>query len=218
MSPDSKSTTLPDSPLDAVSGLERELSLPDGFYIDLLKEDDWSFIIKLHSLFEAAITQLLVESLGKTELYTVLSRLEISNEYTGKIAFCKSLGLVDENARKFIHKLSALRNDFVHNINTVNVSLGQYTRDANKLKSFVDSFGPSVDGPITIKGRKLSDAELIREYPKLAIWRGGLNNLWLIYSKSILKRQDQSLSRLKDAIADRVMNAAQDIISQSQKS
>jgi len=37
--------------------------LPDDFYNNLLKEDDWSFVIKLHSLIEASVTHLLTETL-----------------------------------------------------------------------------------------------------------------------------------------------------------
>lgn len=49
---------------EAVEELVKELGLPEGFYAELLGEDDWSFIIKLHALMEAAVTGLIVAALG----------------------------------------------------------------------------------------------------------------------------------------------------------
>jgi len=35
--------------------LEEDLSIQNGFFNNLLKEDDWSFIIKIHALFESSL-------------------------------------------------------------------------------------------------------------------------------------------------------------------
>ena len=45
---------------DVVSSVQK-LGLPEGFYNNLLNEDDWSFVIKLSALFEAAATHVLTE-------------------------------------------------------------------------------------------------------------------------------------------------------------
>jgi hypothetical protein len=39
-----------------VEQFEQRLELPKGFYTDLLREDDWSFVIKLSAFLEAACT------------------------------------------------------------------------------------------------------------------------------------------------------------------
>ncbi len=49
-----------DSIKKRLSALEIDLHLPSGFVMRLLDEDDWSFVIKLHALFEAALTCALV--------------------------------------------------------------------------------------------------------------------------------------------------------------
>ncbi len=49
-----------------VSELESLLGLPNGFYNNLLAEDDWSFVIKLSALFEAASGQALATKLGSS--------------------------------------------------------------------------------------------------------------------------------------------------------
>lgn len=67
--------------------LESELGLPKAFFRGLLDENDWSFVIKLHSLIESAATRLLVVALGKPELEEIISRIELSGKTTGKLAF-----------------------------------------------------------------------------------------------------------------------------------
>jgi hypothetical protein len=106
-----------------VRQLEKDLGLPDGFFEDLAQEDDWSFVIKLHALIEAAVTHLLVESVAKPSLRNVFSQIALSDTRTGKLAFADNLGLVDRDVRRFIRTLSQLRNEFVHNVSNVNIDL-----------------------------------------------------------------------------------------------
>ena len=86
-----------ETPLDVIQDLELTLGLPENFYTNLKSEDDWSFVVKLHSLFEAAITGVVVAALGKDELGDIVSRLELSNKRTGKMAFVKALDLMWED-------------------------------------------------------------------------------------------------------------------------
>jgi hypothetical protein len=66
-----------------LTDLESELGIASAFFNSLLDEDDWSFVIKLHSLIEAAATHLLVVTLDKPELESIISRLELSGQTTG---------------------------------------------------------------------------------------------------------------------------------------
>ena len=50
-------------------------------------ENDWSFVIKLHALVEAAVAHLLTEQLSRPELSDLFAHLDISNKTTGKAAF-----------------------------------------------------------------------------------------------------------------------------------
>jgi len=40
--------------------LEKAVGVRAGFFYRLLEEDDWSFVIKLHALFEAVCSHLLL--------------------------------------------------------------------------------------------------------------------------------------------------------------
>ena len=108
-----------------VHEIEKDLTIPKGFFWSLLKEDDWSFIIKLHSLIEAAVTQLLLKEIARPELENVFANIELSNSRAGKMVFLKDLGLLKPYHR-YVRVLSEIRNDFVHNISNVKVSLKEY--------------------------------------------------------------------------------------------
>jgi hypothetical protein len=53
--------------------LESKLGLDQGFFGNLQSEDDWSFVIKLHALFEAACTHLLLFHFQELELTDIFS-------------------------------------------------------------------------------------------------------------------------------------------------
>lgn len=85
----------PADPIAWVGQFEKDIGLPAGFLVNLLiKEDDWSFIIKLHALVEAAVSHLLATICGE-ELLTVFTRLQLSSETVGKLAFAKALHTLD---------------------------------------------------------------------------------------------------------------------------
>ena len=65
--------------LEKAKSLERELSLKEDFLIKLKDEDDWSFIIKLHTFIEAAVSHLLSKALGHDKLLGIFTRLEHGN-------------------------------------------------------------------------------------------------------------------------------------------
>jgi hypothetical protein len=56
-----------------ISDLENEIGVPVGFFGRLLKEDSWSFVIKLHAFFEGLLSNLLAQSLHREELRDVFS-------------------------------------------------------------------------------------------------------------------------------------------------
>jgi hypothetical protein len=85
-----------------------DLRLPQGFCESLYKEDDWSFIIKLHALLEAVVTHLLVAHLQQDALLDVFARVEMSQEKTGKLAFAKALNLLTSNHRAYVRYISEL--------------------------------------------------------------------------------------------------------------
>jgi hypothetical protein len=157
----------------AVRDIEARTGVPAGFFDNLKAEDDWSFIIKSHALIEAACAELLTEYVGSMELLDPFSRLELSNKRSGKIAFLKSLNLLDEDERRFVSSLSELRNILVNNVrNTVfDLSVHISSLDKKQRKSFAKSFGYAFiseeDHPDFT-----SDINKVLNDPKDTLWRG----------------------------------------------
>ena len=206
---------------DFLPELEQLLGLPVGFYEALLKEDDWSFVIKLHSLVEAAITQLLTQVIDKPELSDIFSRLDLGGQSTGKMAFIKSLGLLSEDERRFISQLSQLRNSLVHDVTSVNVNLAAYydSLSVADRKGFTKAFrwgyksadevparisDDEFDLPATLKGT----ANVLMDFDvqKVAIWVGGLlmlRNLHFAVGTATYQKQRRDLdSRIAVAVTD----------------
>ena len=99
--------------IHVVREFEPELGVPAGFFERLYNEDDWSFVIKLHALIEAAATKVLVECLNKPELRDYVARAPLSGAENGKLPMMKALGIGDSQFRGFIRKLSELRNQLL---------------------------------------------------------------------------------------------------------
>lgn len=151
-----------------VEALESLLGLPVGFYNTLLKEDDWSFIIKLSALFEAASTQAVAAKLHYPEIENELARLEQSK----KIDLMFKLGILVEEQKKFLVRLSELRNKLVHNISEIKFDFVHYvlSLDGNQKRSFVTIFGHGIKESFDIDNISLNRHDFTLEKPKLAIW------------------------------------------------
>lgn len=174
--------------------LESRLGLPEKFCETFLAEDDWSFIIKLHALLEAALTDALVVKLGHPELERVVSNLSTSSAETGKIEFALALGLIERDERRCIKHLSRLRNEVAHSIRNVSFDLKGYVNalDADQKKEFVRDFAEW--------GGVKRSAELTRdalEYPKVLLWHGGL----LITATLFMQSETSDLERRGVALA-----------------
>lgn len=181
---------------DPIRELETSLGLPENFYDDLYKEDDWSFIIKIHALVEAAVTHLLSETtaisyrkfiddgLNKQSLADAFSMLELSDKRRGKVVFGKSLGLLMDYQRAFIHSLSEVRNAYVHDVKKVVMTLTEYLDDLSESKQnqFIDSFGIGIpDDVLKSTDKKVARRDVVRKNPKLSIWLSGIICLREIY-------------------------------------
>jgi hypothetical protein len=129
---------------DDLNALETALGVPLNFFSNLLDEDDWSFVIKLHALFEAACTHLLLYHFQEPELRNVVSRLPLSDRDIGKVTFLHSIGLLGARQRRLILRLSEIRNTLVHDIRhekfTVRAMYDAY--DDNQKHAFADAFSP----------------------------------------------------------------------------
>jgi hypothetical protein len=145
---------------------EQDLHLREGFFQMLLQEDDWSFVIKIHALIEAAVSQQLAAVLD-SRLLTIFQHLELGDIRSGKIIFAEALGLLQKDTCRYIRKLSELRNSLVHDIRKTDFSFKGYfeSLDENQKKAFLDwvvSFANE-----EFRNQWLQNA---RENPKVPIW------------------------------------------------
>jgi hypothetical protein len=149
---------------DGIISLQKKLRLPDNFFKDLLAENDWSFIIKLHALIEGICGDLLVFHFNEPRLGKIFSRLNMSDTSTGKLAFLRETELISSLNSKYITSLSQLRNELVHNVQNYNLNLKDMVAklEANQKKSFAIAFSPF--------------ETQIREFKKFGILKSAVNN------------------------------------------
>ena len=161
--------------------LEAHLGIQPGFFesLDDDKENDWSFVIKLHALIDAAVSNLLTESLWRSELSDLFARLDISNKATGKAAFVKQLGLLEEPERRFMSSMSELRNQLVHDVRNVDFDFEKYVSDMNEQKrqQFLKNFN-IISSDVTDSIRNLFFLD-----PRQAVWYSGMAFLGIVYLK-----------------------------------
>jgi hypothetical protein len=167
---------------EQVDKLEAVLGLESGFFHALNSDDesDWSFVIKLHELTEAAVSYLLTTTLKETALADVFARLDMSNKATGKAAFVKALDLLNEAERRFVSSLSELRNSLVHDVRNVNFELDKHVNSLSPKDQdvFAKNFNLlSTDMNVAVKAILLQD-------PRQALWYSGMALLGVVYLKA----------------------------------
>lgn len=148
------------------------LGLPDGFYENLLHEDDWSFVVKLNALFEGACTEVLSSCLGTSKISEALAYLDFAHSKCGKIAMLKSLDAITSQQATILRTLAELRNSLVHNISNVHFSFTEYiaSRDENQKKSLIKALGHGLQENIQIADKSVPRNKFVEENPKLALW------------------------------------------------
>ena len=156
--------------LSCIRDFEARLGVPSGFFERLLHEDDWSFLIKLHALVEAAATTVLTEALNRPELRDLLARAPLSDSEYGKLSMMKVLNIVSSPYRGFMRKLSELRNLAVHNVQNTSLRLLTLVEEAPKSKraALADTLGV---------GLRCSTAErlkMLEENPRGLVWISAL--------------------------------------------
>lgn len=129
---------------EVILELESRLGVKKDFFIKLLDEDDWSFIIKLHSLFEAACSHLLLYHLKEPNLTETINKIDLSSKPIGKLAILEKLALIGKENRRLIMKLSELRNNLVHDIRNTEFNLKKMVEELEpkQLRQFAIDFSP----------------------------------------------------------------------------
>lgn len=155
-----------------IKNLESKLNIQEGFFDNLLKDDDWSFVIKSHALLETVISTLITDRVGYNSLHDIFTRLELGNKTHGKISYIKALKLLNKDARKFISALSELRNSLIHNVSNIDFSFDEYVinLDKNQMKNFINSFGYCYLTDDDKGESTVDNGDKILAAPKKSIW------------------------------------------------
>jgi hypothetical protein len=159
---------------ETIARLEMKLGLINGFFVDLAKEDDWSFVVKCHALMESTCSYLLTSYFDNPSYADIFSRLEMSDKKTGKLAFLRASGIIVPEEAGFIMALSELRNSLVHNIHRAPFKFQDHVSslDKNQQLSFAKSFGYAYLDSDDNDKLILKNSQLILLDPKSAILHG----------------------------------------------
>ena len=157
------------APQDSARKLLASAGLPEDFLDKLRLESDWSFVIKLHSLFEAVLASLIVKRLNAPAVQEAIVNLEFNNVKSGKVAFARALALIDARDGAFLRGLSELRNKLVHDIRNVQFDLRSYVSgmDHKQRKKFKAEFGKAI---CSLKTGEPTYNRLFKEQPSLIIY------------------------------------------------
>jgi uncharacterized protein YutE (UPF0331/DUF86 family) len=151
---------------------------------ELLEADDWTMIVKSYSLIEKVITDLIISKIEEPQLKNVISRLPLADEEIGKLLITKDYSLLSDSQRKFIKKLSALRNKLVHNYEYVNFDLKNYIESLEKNQ--IKSWHEAVTWFAEDSEAKEQWLAISKKTPKIALWF----SMFTIISKLIIKEKE----------------------------
>jgi hypothetical protein len=156
---------------DIFSEVERQgarLGLPPDFYVRLLDEDDWSFVIKLDALVEAACSDALTSRLHAPELGPALATLDLGHSKHGKIRLLLALGALEKGQAAVLQTLYELRNKLAHNIGQVSFTFENHLTQLDKQQraSFIERAGYGIKPMVSGRSREL----VVADNPKLSLW------------------------------------------------
>lgn len=203
----SKKETKKDDLTEAAESLEKELNLPENFLQNLLEEDDWSFIIKLHALMEASVSYLLVHHFGDSRLSKIFEHLELSDAKKGKIAFVSELELLPSENRRFLRRLSELRNILVHNVINVKFNLENYVNGLNKdqFSNFLKAVEVIDLSRIDFGKNNENLQSWIAYSAKQLIYRYGIVTMGFIYWKRETAEFKRKIEEINKSIGEKFM-------------
>ncbi len=172
-----------------IEDLEEYLGLKHGFFTSLQLDDDWSFIVKLNSLFEAAVSSMVTEELARKELKSIFSNMDMGTSRYGKLAFIKELNLLPVNYIKYIETLNRLRNKFAHDISKTNHDLKTYLKTASSnTRSECRKYLNRIEST-DVSGAEMTGDEYFKKEPRTAIYLSGKLVLEFIRQRTIASQQ-----------------------------
>lgn len=168
MSHEAKEPT-PEGARNAMRTMAKLCGLREDFLTDLLflEQNDWSFIVKAHALLESVVCQLLATHLRQPALEYVLAQ-KVQMEQ--RIEMLKAVDITDSTQRQMMRLLGKLRNNLVHNAQQTDFRFGEYFKNRNNRRNFVEAFATTWPDPIPGTTPPLSRADYVLQKPRYAIW------------------------------------------------
>ncbi len=176
-----------------------ELKKNHEFMISLLTGDDWSLVIKSHALVESIINYHIVAVTDESRLKYLIERLPMHDKQIGKLLITKKYGLLDDSQRKFVIRLSEIRNKLVHNFENISFDFVEYVEslDSNQRKSWVRDVtwhAADYDAPEIWR-------EIAIENPKVAVWFSVLMFVSLTTAKTV---EVSTMAKIREIASDTV--------------
>lgn len=184
---------------EVIYRLEADLGLPKNFLLDLEQQDDWSMIIKGHSLIEAAVNRVLSESLDKPALASVIENMNLGGGRTGKLAFVEALGLLPDSLFRFVAGFAQLRNAAIHRVENVQFTFSEHVRGLSKeqTSAFVEWMRVGELAGVVRDGKTYSRRDFVLAFPKYTAWAGLVWTLVYIFLTKTSLASDKRLAAAK---------------------
>jgi len=191
---------LPDHPFDVADQFARDIGMPEDTLWRLLKDDDWSLVIKLHALLQGAICHTLAQKLHDSGLIEIFGRLPAGDNRYGLVAFLRHYGLFDPAELKFLKSLAEVRNTFAHNIQWIGRSLAEYKDDLcpSERATFIESMAVGLKESVQVRGKTVQRRQFVRENLKLAMFLSAAHILAMSYlagQQADLDKREAELAR-----------------------
>jgi len=122
---------------DLLKQLETNLGVDPGFVVRLQFEEtsDWAFVIQLQVALEAALTHVIVKTLGNEAVFEHVSRASFMGR-TGKVELARSLGIIDATGVAICDILASIRNGFAHRLEHAGSTLKAYSAQLSGDRKF----------------------------------------------------------------------------------
>lgn len=106
-----------------LKNLNPKLGISNEFIVEIHDENNsWSFISKIAQVIEGFFTQILVQRLEEKDAYKTISNLS----QAVRINLACDLKIINEQQKLFFLTIAEIRNDYIHNISNIEVTLFDY--------------------------------------------------------------------------------------------
>ena len=190
--------TSEDNIFTAAEAVSRDVGVEPDFLLRMREEDDWSFVIKLHALLEAATAHLLTHHFADRRIEPHFHALRLTGR-AGQLELAKRLELIGDHEARFAQRLSELRNSLVHEISNIGFRFETYVTQPSEPKAteFVRDFGDAWIEELEINGARVSRRDMTLANPRVTVWLGAIGFLAAVHLGKAKSELDWRSKRLE---------------------